>query len=115
MSGDNSVSTSENHLKAYAIDMGTYFPVRERFCLKHLTGCKEKSAILICGYGHLAHSSFSKLLGQAGIDYKIEREDVGLSDEEREDVPRTLRYLKDHPELEHWTSPSFPPPNHLSI
>jgi hypothetical protein len=112
MSGDNNVSTSENHLKGYAIDMGTYFPVRERFWLKRLTGCKDKSAIFICGYGHLAHSSLSKLLNQAGIEFKIEREDVGLPDEEREDVQRTLRYLKEHPELEHWTSPFFPPPNH---
>jgi len=105
MSGDNNVSTSENHLKAYAIDIGTYFPARERFWLKQLAGCNDKSAIFICGYGHLAHNSFSKLLNQAGIDFKIEREDVGLSEEERKDVQRTLGYLKEHPELEHWTSP----------
>jgi hypothetical protein len=112
MRGDNNVSTSENRLKGYAIAMGTYFPVRERFWLKHLDECKHMSAIFICGYGHLAHSSFSKLLNQAGIEFKIEREDVGVSDEEREDAQRALQYLKDHPELEHWTSPFFPPPNH---
>jgi hypothetical protein len=66
MSSNINASTSENRLKGYAIDMGTYFPVRERFWLKHLHGCKDKSAIFICGYGHLVHSSFSQLLNRAG-------------------------------------------------
>jgi hypothetical protein len=112
--GDNPLSDDEARLKAYAIEMGRYFPVRERFWLDGLNGCRDHCAVFICGYGHLINS-FLGLVESDGIPYKIVEADIGVAVDEREFVQMTAKYLSEHPELKNWTHKNFPLPRLVTV
>jgi hypothetical protein len=104
--GDIALPLEELRLMAYAIAMARYFPIRERFWLDRLNGCQEHDAIFVCGYGHL--ESFSLMLENERIAYRIVVPDLGITTEERKDVQGTIRYLREHPELKTWHHRLFP-------
>jgi hypothetical protein len=104
--GDATLPLKELRLMAYAIAMGRYFPIRERFWLDRLKGWREHDAIFVCGYGHL--ESFSFMLENERILYRIVVPDLGITTEERENVQGTIRYLREHPELRTWHHRLFP-------
>jgi hypothetical protein len=113
MTGDPPLPNEEARLKGYAIERGRYFPVRERYWLDRLQGCREQSAIFICGYGHLI-DSFLDLLDRERLAYSVVQPDVGVTEEERRDVLGTAQYLRDHPELRNWNHKMFPLPRFVS-
>ncbi len=108
MGGNNQLSKEEARVKADAIEMGRYFPVREQFWLDGLNGCIEKNAIFVCGYGHI--NSFTRLLDSKGIPNKVVASDVAVTEEERDRIERSTQYLSEHPELRDWTSKGFSSP-----
>lgn len=111
--GDNTASSDDLRLKAYAIEMGLYFPVREQFWLDRLSECRDHRAIFVCGYGHLI-DSFPGLLKACGIPYKIVEAEVGVTEDERKNVQKIAKYLREHPELKNWKHKIFPVPRFVS-
>ncbi len=92
------LSSEEIHNKARAIEIGRYFPIRERFWLERLNGCHDRDAIFICGDGHIKSDSFRGLLENSHIPYREVERGIGLTKED-ESFGRALQYLREHPEL----------------
>jgi len=97
MHDDQGLSNEEIHLKARAIELGHYFPIRERFWMDQLDGCREHDVIFICGDSHV--ESFTALLEREGIQFRIVERGIGVSEAEREDFGRIVDYLTAHSEL----------------
>ncbi len=87
----------EAFTKAFAIEKGRYFSMRERFWLDRLEGCRDHDGFFVCGYGHL--DTFGALLDSEGIPYKIIEPHVGSTEEERRNGQRFDKYLAEHPEI----------------
>ncbi|SRR6266851_638731 len=91
------LSDEEIHLKSRAIELGNYFPIRERLWFDRLGGCRERDAIFICGDAHIG--TFTSLLDRERVPHRIVERGIGVTAEEREDFRRISEYLKNHPEL----------------
>ncbi len=87
----------ECRLKAHAIEMAQHFRKREQFWLRGLIGCREQSAVFVCGDGHI--ESFTRLLQGEDIPYKVVGRSVGMTEAERDDARKIVQYLEAHPEL----------------
>src|SRR5258708_6266900 len=90
------MSNDEIFCKTRAIEIGRYFPIRERFWLQRLDGCKNIDAVFICGDLHI--DSFVKLLDMEGVEYKVVERRIGVTEEDAR-FYRALEYLVEHPEL----------------
>ena len=90
------LSDDELAIKARAIEIARYFPVRESFWLDQLNGCEDAAAIFVCGDIHI--ESFTSLLEKKGVSYRIVKRGIGRTEQ---DAPyyEALRYLAEHPEL----------------
>jgi len=97
MQDDEGLSNEEIHLKARATELGRYFPIRERFWLERLHGCRESDAIFVCGDAHVETSA--ELLDSEGIEYVIVERGIGVTPEESADWDRIKQYLATHPHL----------------
>ena len=97
MDNDGGLSDEEIHLEARAIELGHYFPIRERFWLDRLDGCREHDVIFICGNAHI--EGFTALLDREGIRYEIVERGIGVTQAEHDDFRRIVEYLEAHPEL----------------
>lgn len=97
MQDDQGLSNHEIHLKARAIELGRYFPIRERFWLERLHGCRESDAIFVCGNAHI--KTFTALLDAEGIQYRIVVHGIGVTAQENEDWHQIKEYLNAHPQL----------------
>lgn len=97
---DEGLPNDEIHLKARAIEFGRYFPIRERFWLGQLGGCRDRNAVFICGNAHI--EGFVALLDREGVRYRIVERGIGVTNEEHEDFGRVVGYLRAHPELANW-------------
>jgi hypothetical protein len=97
MHDDQGLSNEEIHLKARAIELGRYFPIRERFWLGRLDGCRDHDVIFVCGDAHV--ESFTALLEREGIQHRIVERGIGVSEADHEDFCRIVAYLTAHPEL----------------
>lgn len=93
---DGGLSNDEIRLKARAIEIGRYFPVRENFWLERLNGLLERDGIFICGDGHV--DGLSRLLQTRNVPYTTERRGIGLTEEDGW-FTVALQHLKEHPEL----------------
>ena len=60
MRDQGEMTNDEMFCKARAIEIGRYFPIRERFWLERLSGCRDVDAIFICGDLHV--ETFGKIL-----------------------------------------------------
>jgi hypothetical protein len=87
----------ECSLRASAIEVGQHFRKRERFWLQGLNGCHEQDVLFVCGDGHI--ESFTELLKNEGIPYKVLERGVGMTEADHEKVRGILQYLEAHPEL----------------
>lgn len=83
-------------LKARAIEIAVYFPIRERFWLQKLAGCHSDVIVFTCGDIHL--KSFGALLEREGIPFKVMERGIGVNQED-EPYYRALQYLEVHPEI----------------
>jgi len=97
MGADEGLSDEEIHLKARALELGRYFPIRERFWLDRLDGCREHNVIFICGEAHI--ESFTELVDREDIRFRIVERGIGVTHGEHEDFRRIVEYLGAHPEL----------------
>jgi hypothetical protein len=90
----------ELKLKAEAIEIGRYFPKREKFWLCRLNECPGRDGIFICGDGHV--ESFTSLLNTKQIDWTIIARRMGFTPDEDAQFQRAALYLRAHPELAGW-------------
>jgi len=97
MGDDEGLTDAEIHLKARAIELARYFPIRERFWLEHLDGCSDQNSIFVCGDAHI--ETFTGLLDRERIPYIIVERGIGVAPEARDDFARIVEYLGAHPEL----------------
>ena len=96
MHDDTGLSKEEIRNKARAIEIGRYFPIRERFWLDQLQSCRDRGAVFICGDGHI--ESFGRLLESDGVPYRVVERGIGLNEQDRL-FADAVQYLNDHPEL----------------
>jgi hypothetical protein len=96
MQDKRGLAREEIRNKARAIEIGRFFPIRERFWLERLNGCRDRHAVFICGDGHI--DTFGRLLDSDGVPYKVVERGIGLNEED-EWFGAAVRYLKEHPEL----------------
>jgi hypothetical protein len=97
MHDNQGLSNDEIHLKGRAIELGRYFPIRERFWLNRLDGCSQHDAVFICGNAHI--EGFASLLDGNDVPYRIVERSIGVTRQEAEDFHRVVEYLAAHPEL----------------
>ena len=90
------LSDDELAIKARAIEIARYFPVRESFWLDQLNGCEDADATFVCGDIHI--ESFTSLLEKRGVSYRIVKRGIGRTEQD-EPYYEALRYLAEHPEL----------------
>lgn len=83
-------------IKARAIEIARYFPIRERFWLDRLSGCDEADGILCCGDVHV--ESFLSLLAEKRIAYSVVQRGIGRNEKDQP-YYEALKYLREHPEL----------------
>lgn len=83
-------------LKGRAIEIGRYFPLRERFWLERIPESHEHNVLFICGDGHI--ESFKNLLDSEGVPHKTVKQHIGLTDEDLW-FADAVRYLQEHPEV----------------
>ena len=87
---------NELYMKAQAIEIACYFPIREQFWLEKLDGCRNESVIFVCGDGHI--ETFCKLLERESIEHEVVKRGIGR-DGRDDEFYRAVQYLKEHPEL----------------
>jgi hypothetical protein len=89
----------ERRRDARAIEIGRYFPIREKFWLDCLTAklCCEKEVLFVCGDVHIESGSFAKLLEQNHVPYKVVERRIGVAQDES--YYKVLACLKEHPEV----------------
>jgi hypothetical protein len=90
------ISNEEAEAKAWAICIGRYFVVREKFWLDRIRDAADKDVVFVLGDGHI--ESFSKLLAAAGIESGVFERGIGLTAENTRLMENGLRYLREHPE-----------------
>ena len=96
MSGAGNCSDEQIRLKARAIEILRYFPIRERFWLDRFVDLLPEGVIFICGDGHI--ESFGRILDSNGIQYKVVSRGIGLTEED-DWFYEVLQYAKEHSEL----------------
>jgi len=105
MEGDR-LSEEEIDTKAQAIEVGCYFPIREKFWIERLGELFGRDGIFVCGDGHV--KSFGRLLKGTGIDSTESARRIGMSDQEVARCDAVERYWNEHPELRDWCKPRTP-------
>jgi hypothetical protein len=90
------LSNEEIRLRGRAIEIGRFFPIRERFWLDQLAECRDRDTVFICGDGHI--ESFGRLLESNGTQCTVVERGIGLTEED-EWFDKAVRYLSEHPEL----------------
>jgi hypothetical protein len=91
------LSNAEIEAKAGAIEIGRYFPMRERFWLQQLSDHLAADVAFVCGDAHV--EGFVGLLKRNGIPFRIVDRAIGVNDEDRYTLENALKYLEKHPEL----------------
>ena len=90
----------EVFLRARAIEIGRYFPIRERFWLSRLGDLHGARIVFICGDAHV--DGFGALLRRKGAKVLELGRGIGGKPEDGE-FERARSYLRAHPELaSHW-------------
>ena len=97
---DTNLSSEETRIKAHAIAEGRNLPLRERFWLERLDGCRGHNAVFICGDAHI--DSFGRLLKGNGVPCGVVERGIGLNEEDKKTGwfdAAVRKYLNNHPEL----------------
>jgi len=97
------LSEPEIMLKANAILIGRYFPVREKFWLDQLREVDGCHGAFVCGEGHV--ESFGRLLEANQIQWQVRARGIGVSVYEAAAMQKDMEYLKAHPDLRSWNMP----------
>lgn len=109
LSMTETLSAQERQLKAQAIEIARYFPIREQFWLQQLQGGRDTDAIFVCGDGHV--EGFCKILDGNSVSYSIVERGIGTNESD-EVFTMALKYLEKHPELANLGSDFWIAPRH---
>ena len=90
------ISNEEAEAKAWAICIGRYFAIREKFWLEKFRDVAHLDVVFVPGDGHI--DSFAKLLTNEGVSSKLVERGIGLTAENTSSMENGLRYLREHPE-----------------
>jgi hypothetical protein len=90
------ISNEEAQAKGWAICIGRYFAIRERFWLEKLRDVVEQELVFVLGDGHV--DSFTKLLADAGVNSQLVQRGIGVTAENAVDMENGLRFLQEHPD-----------------
>lgn len=90
------ISNEEAEAKAWAICIGRYFAIREKFWLEKIRDVAHQDVVFVLGDGHI--DSFAKLLADEGIRSKLVERGIGLTAENSFRMENGLRYLREHPD-----------------
>jgi hypothetical protein len=90
------LSNEDIFCKARAIEIGRYFPMRERFWLQRLNGFLDSDVVFVCGDLHI--ESFGNMLESKGVPYRVVQRGIGLKPEDAR-FEKAVQYLKEHPEV----------------
>jgi hypothetical protein len=93
------ISNEEAQAKGWAICIGKYFVVRERFWLEKIRDVVDQDLVFVLGDGHV--DSFTKLLADGGINSNLVQRGIGVTAENALAMENGLRYLQEHPECVH--------------
>jgi len=93
---DWNISNQEAQAKGWAICIGRYFAIRERFWLEKLRDVLDHELVFVLGDGHV--DSFTKLLADDGIKSRLVQRGIGVTEENAIAMENGLRYLQEHPE-----------------
>ncbi len=90
------ISNEEAQAKGWAICIGRYFAIRERFWLEKIRDAVDQDLVFVLGDGHV--DSFTKLLADAGINSQLVQRGIGVTAENALAMENGLRYLQQHPD-----------------
>jgi hypothetical protein len=82
--------------RAGAIEMVTYFPMRERYWLQCLSEVLAQDVLFICGQAHI--ESLSQLLKSEEVDVTVVAERIGVNAEDDRLMTLARNYLAAHPD-----------------
>ena len=99
MKGEWDAPAEDRRRNARAVEIGRYFPIRERFWLDCLGAktCQEEQVVFICGDLHIESGSFASLLEEKNVPYKVLERRLGVAEDESYYL--ALAYLRLHPEI----------------
>jgi len=90
------ISNDEAEAKAWAVCIGRYFAIREKFWLEKIRDVTHQHVVFVLGDGHI--DSFAKLLADEGVRTKLVERGIGLTAENTFRMENGLRYLREHPD-----------------
>jgi hypothetical protein len=90
------ISNEEAEAKAWAICIGRYFVIREKFWLDKIRDVADQDVVCVVGDGHV--ESFTKLLTDEGVKSQLVERGIGLTAENTFRMEKGLRYLREHPD-----------------
>ena len=90
------ISNEEAQAKGWAICIGRYFAIRERFWLEKIRDVVDQEVLFVLGDGHV--ESFTKLLADEDIESQVVERGIGLTPENTLCMENGLRYLREHPD-----------------
>jgi len=91
------LSNAEINHRAYSIEVGKYWPLREKFWLEQLEDTRDKDVVFVCGDAHI--ESFQALLKQAGIESTVQKRHIGLTEYDDKFIDAVRTCLRENPEL----------------
>ncbi|MGA2373865.1 MAG: hypothetical protein ABSG11_24685 [Candidatus Korobacteraceae bacterium] len=90
------ISNEEAQAKGWAICIGRYFAVRERFWLEKIRDALDQELVFVLGDGHV--DTFTKLLADEGVNSQLVQRGIGVTAENARAMENGLRYLQEHPD-----------------
>lgn len=90
------ISNEEAQAKGWAICIGKYFAIRERFWLDKIRDVVDQDLVFVLGDGHV--DSFTQLLDDEGINSQLVQRGIGVTAENALAMENGLRYLREHPD-----------------
>jgi hypothetical protein len=91
------LSSVELSLRASAVEVAKYWPLRERFWLDQLSDMHKKQVIFVCGDAHV--ETFRELLKNHKIESTVEARHIGVTPYDDTRSAEIGLYLKSHPEV----------------
>jgi SpoVK/Ycf46/Vps4 family AAA+-type ATPase len=91
------LSSVELSLRASAVEVAKYWPLRERFWLDQLSDMHGKDIVFVCGDAHI--ETFRELLKKTNIESTVEARHIGVTTYDDIRSAEIGLYLKRHPEV----------------
>jgi len=96
---EDNLQDNELLVKARAIEVGRFFPVREEYWLQQIGDLIDGAVAFVCGDAHI--DGFESLLRSKGILSRVVERGIGVDPNETSHL-QALNYLEQYPELASW-------------